>query len=279
MRLIITIILAILWLLFGIYFVKPCFVDDCGCDTTKSEATVKPQKDASAPTSTSASKVTGPLLFSWNKAETITGDGWDARRKAILDGLGDNQILEITGQYRADEVNSTTYENLGLARANEVAKLLKPPLTDDRIRLVGQLVKELDADKTSNFKSFAIKNLINTETIKEIDDKTQIYFPPNSTKRINNAEIESYLDDVVERVKKSGEKVSLTGHTDNLGTKSSNITLGLKRANMVKNYLASKGVSPAQLIVKSEGEAKPIASNKTKAGRADNRRVELQIIK
>ena len=127
MRLIITIILAILWLLFGIYFVKPCFVIDCDCDTTQSEAAVQPDEKAAAEIAPSVSKVTGPILFSWNKEGAIMGDGWDARRKAILDGLGADEILEITGQYRADEVNSSTFENLGLARANEVAKLFKPP--------------------------------------------------------------------------------------------------------------------------------------------------------
>ena len=49
-----------------------------------------------------ATKVTGPLLFNWNKEGAVTGDGWDARRKAILDGLKADEILEITGQYRAD---------------------------------------------------------------------------------------------------------------------------------------------------------------------------------
>lgn len=277
MRLIITIILAILWLLFGIYYVKPCFVDDCGCDKTKIGATIQPQKDASAATSTS--NVTGPLLFSWNKADAITGDGWDARRQAILDGLGDDEILEITGQYRADEVNSTTFENLGLGRANEIAKLLKPPLTDDRIRMVGQLVKGSDADKTSKFKSVSFRNLKNTKSIKEIDDKTRIYFPSNSANKLNNAEIEKYLDDVAERVIRTGEKVQLTGHTDNIDSQAFNKTLGFRRANIVKDYLVQKGVSTSQIIVRSEGETKPIASNATSEGRAQNRRTELQIIK
>ena len=205
MRLIIIIILAIFWLLFGIYFVKPCFVIDCECNTTKSEASVQSNKDASSTISTSVSKTTGPVLFSWNKAEATIGDGWDARRQAILDGLGADEILEITGMYRADEVNSSTSDNLGLARANHMANLLKPPLTDDRIRVKGQLVNAEDSDKTSNFKSVAFRNLKNTKAIKEIDDRTLIYFAANSVRKLKNAEVEAYLDDVADRVKKSGE--------------------------------------------------------------------------
>ena len=278
MRLITIAILAILWLLFGIYFVKPCFETDCGCKTDKSEAAAKPKEDETSKVAP-ATKVTGPLLFNWNKEGAVTGDGWDARRKVILDGLAADEILEITGQYRADEVNSTTFENLGIARANEVAKLLKPPLADDRIRLKGQLVNAQESEKTSPFKSVAFKNLKNSNAIKEIDDKTLIYFPFNSVDKLKDAEVEAYLDDVADRVKKTGERVRLTGHTDNVDSESFNNALGARRANIVKNYLVSKGVNPAKIITLSKGESQPVATNATREGRAKNRRTELEIIK
>jgi outer membrane protein OmpA-like peptidoglycan-associated protein len=279
MRLIITIILAVLWLLFGIYIFKPCFVINCASDTTQSAAATQSKTDASSNIAPSIAKVTGPILFSWNKEGAVIGDGWDARRKVIIDGLGADKILEITGRYRAEEVNSSTYENLGLARAHDVAKLFKPPLAEGRVTTRGQLEKTGDFDKTSNFKSVAFRNLINTEAIKEIDDKTRISFPFNSVNRIENAEIEAYLDDVAVRVKKSGERIQLTGHTDNVDSEAFNQRLGLKRANMVKQYLLGKGVNASKIIVLSKGETKPIATNNTSAGRAENRRTELQIIK
>lgn len=278
MRLIIIAILAILWLLFGIFYVKPCFETDCGCNTDKSEAAVDLNKDASS-TIAPTSKVTGPILFNWNKGGAVTGDGWDARRQAIIDGLGADEILEITGQYRADETNSSTFENLGLARANDVARLLKPPLTDDRIRLKGQLVNAAESDKTSLFKSVAFRNLKNSNAIKEVDEKTLIYFPFNSVDKLKDSEVEAYLNDVADRVKKTGERIKLTGHTDNVDSDSFNIALGLRRANIVKKYLVSKGVDSSKINTLSKGEAQPIATNDTKAGRAQNRRTELQIIK
>ena len=278
MRLIIA-ILAILWLLFGIYYVKPCFETDCGCKTNKSGATVVPKNDATTDIATAVSKVTGPLLFNWNKEGAVTGDGWDARRKAILDELKADEILEITGQYRADEVNSTTFENLGMARANEVASLLKPPLTDDRIRLKGQLVNATDSDKTSLFKSVSFRNLKNTKAIKEIDDKTLIYFPFNSVNKLKDSAVEAYLNDVADRVKKSGERVRLTGHTDSVASTASNQALGMRRANIVKQYLIGRGVSVSKIITQSKGETQSIANNSTKEGRAQNRRTELEIIK
>ncbi|MDF1696942.1 MAG: OmpA family protein [Saprospiraceae bacterium] len=280
MRLIPIIILAILWLLFGIYFVKPCFETACGCTTTTATSAVdNSKKDAPATLTPSATKVSGPLLFNWDKAAAVTDDGWDARRKAILDGLKDDEVLEIIGNYRADEVNNTSFENLGLARATEVANLFKPPLTDDRIQLKGQLVKEESADRTSSFKSIEFNELKNSKAIKEIDDKTLIYFPFNSVNKLSNTEIESYLNDVAERVIKTGERVRLTGHTDNIDSEAFNKTLGMRRANIVKDYLVSKGVSPSKIIASSQGETKPIATNNTSDGRAKNRRTELEIIK
>lgn len=260
------------------FYVKPCFIDDCGCDTNKSEEVSTPAEPEAAviPPTT---KATGPLLFNWDKKGAITGDGWDAKRQAILDGLNADEILEITGQYRADEVNNTTFENLGLARANDVANLFKPPLTDDRIRLRSTLVKGDAADKTSLFKSVEFNNRKNTKAIKEIDDKTLIYFPFNSVNKLKNAEVEAYLNDVADRVKKSGERVRLTGHTDNVDSDAFNQALGQRRANIVKQYLIGKGVSASKIIASSKGETKPVATNNTSAGRALNRRTELEIIK
>ena len=220
----------------------------------------------------------GPF-FKWDKEGAVTGDGWNARRQAILDELKADEILEITGQYRADEVHSTMYENLGIARANDVAKLFMPPLTYDRIRLKGEPVNARVNDKTSLFKSIAFRNLKNTKTIKEIDDRTLLYFPFNSVDKLKDFEVEAYLNDVAERVKKSGERVRLTGHTDSVDSDAFNQALGMRRANIVKKYLISKGVNSSKIITQSKGEAQPIATNDTRAGRAQNRRTELEIIK
>ncbi|MCL4165843.1 UNVERIFIED_CONTAM: hypothetical protein GTU68_047178, partial [Idotea baltica] len=92
-------------------------------------------------------------------------------------------------------------------------------------------------------------------------------------------EVENYLDDVADRVKKSGERVRLTGHTDSFGDDASNQRLGQNRADIIKRYLVSKGVASSKILTASKGESSPLTTNATKAGRAENRRTELQIIK
>lgn len=69
----------------------------------------------------------------------------------------------------------------------------------------------------------------------------------------------------------------IVGHTDSVGTNKYNQKLGLKRANAVKNWLVKQGVEPNRILTSSKGESKPIASNKTKSGRAQNRRAVVVI--
>lgn len=71
--------------------------------------------------------------------------------------------------------------------------------------------------------------------------------------------------------------INIYGHTDNKGADSYNQTLSEKRANSVKNYLISKGISTARMFAMGVGEKEPVASNDTDAGRAENRRVEFAI--
>ena len=73
-------------------------------------------------------------------------------------------------------------------------------------------------------------------------------------------------------------KIEISGHTDNVGKPSDNLTLSNNRAKSVVNYLITKGISAQRLVAKGYGETKPVADNKTEEGRAKNRRTELKVI-
>jgi len=74
------------------------------------------------------------------------------------------------------------------------------------------------------------------------------------------------------------EVVIATGHTDSIGTDAYNVKLGERRAQAVKAYLVSKGVDKRRVYVESRGESQPVADNRTREGRAKNRRVEIEVI-
>jgi outer membrane protein OmpA-like peptidoglycan-associated protein len=72
--------------------------------------------------------------------------------------------------------------------------------------------------------------------------------------------------------------LKITGHTDSVGSSESNLTLSEQRAEAVSRYLISQNVKSGRLTTLGYGERRPIASNDTVEGRAQNRRVEILIV-
>jgi OmpA-OmpF porin, OOP family len=84
------------------------------------------------------------------------------------------------------------------------------------------------------------------------------------------------IDQLYEMLKQNPDlKISIEGHTDNVGTEQSNQTLSESRAKSVMNELVLKGIAANRLKYKGWGQTKPIADNNTEDGKAKNRRVEI----
>jgi outer membrane protein OmpA-like peptidoglycan-associated protein len=114
-----------------------------------------------------------------------------------------------------------------------------------------------------------------------LDMKDGAFFTSNSTVLTSRAkkEIDSFLSDVVGQAAGTGNLLFVvTGHTDNTGTEKYNYELARIRADNTAVYLsAQKKVDPGQLVVMSYGETVPVGDNRTEAGRAKNRRVEILV--
>jgi peptidoglycan-associated lipoprotein len=94
-------------------------------------------------------------------------------------------------------------------------------------------------------------------------------------------EAKSQIDQMVAQLKQDPKNVyiEIEGHTDNVGDKKTNERIGLERAEAVKRYLYEQYQIPLhKMNVISYGEEKPAAPNKTKAGRAQNRRVVIKVL-
>ncbi|RKZ17292.1 hypothetical protein DRQ17_04470 [bacterium] len=103
-------------------------------------------------------------------------------------------------------------------------------------------------------------------------------------KAIIKPEFYPYLDEVAKSIKMAVESnptllIEVQGHTDSQGSASYNMKLSQLRAEAVKEYLVTKhGIDPNRLIARGYGETRPIASNRTREGRARNRRVEFVVL-
>ena len=87
------------------------------------------------------------------------------------------------------------------------------------------------------------------------------------------------LDSLAGKVKSlTLEVIVAVGHTDSIGTDAYNQKLSIRRAESVKKYLVSQGIEAKRIYVEGKGESQPVADNKTKEGRAKNRRVQIEAI-
>ncbi len=86
------------------------------------------------------------------------------------------------------------------------------------------------------------------------------------------------LDNLYEILKKNDISIELGGHSDSIGSEETNLRLSQERVNSVRNYLVNKGIAGDRIVAQGYGETKPVVSNSTEEGRAQNRRVEVKII-
>jgi outer membrane protein OmpA-like peptidoglycan-associated protein len=97
-------------------------------------------------------------------------------------------------------------------------------------------------------------------------------------KAVIKPEAEPVLDAAVDVLKENSDvHVRVGGHTDSVGTDEYNQKLSERRANAVRDYLVKHGIDASRLTAVGYGESQPVADNKTKDGRAQNRRVTLDV--
>jgi outer membrane protein OmpA-like peptidoglycan-associated protein len=114
-------------------------------------------------------------------------------------------------------------------------------------------------------------------------DELILNMPGNITFNTNSSSLNPDFNEVLNSVilvLKEFDKtlIEAAGHTDSVGSSSYNQQLSYKRASSVGSYLLNNGVAAERVLMVGMGEAMPIASNSTAAGRQQNRRVELTLI-
>jgi outer membrane protein OmpA-like peptidoglycan-associated protein len=108
------------------------------------------------------------------------------------------------------------------------------------------------------------------------DGHIALYINFDTGKSVIRDESKPIIEQIVQMMKSNPDlKISVEGHTDNVGTPASNKTLSEARAKSVVSAIVGQGISPDRLSPAGYGQDNPIADNNTEEGRAKNRRVEL----
>lgn len=203
-----------------------------------------------------------------------------------------NKTVDITGRYTSEENNTSTFPNLGLARANAVKNyFVSNGIPSNLINTFDKLDSSLVADASGTYYGPLSYN-INT---KEVNDTSEadalkalrqqiianplvLYFNTSSATINLNAEQRVKLDKMLKYVDKvDSATIKTIGHTDSRGDRATNVRLGLNRAEFAKNYLVNNGVSSSKINSSSKGPDNPISDNNTAEGRAKNRRVVVTL--
>ncbi len=192
--------------------------------------------------------------------------------------------LTITGAWHEGERGKEAgfYENRGVARADAVRKLLiRRGIAENRISLdhvknEDSLLREPLAFEVyaptatpTEFEKvqFSFTNMTFSDANFEFGSDV---FRPGDAFVLYADSVKTYLDMT------PNSKLTIVGHTDNVGSDKFNDNLGLRRAESARQYFRNLGVK-ADIRVKSEGKRRPVATNETDEGRQKNRRVNFLI--
>jgi len=210
-------------------------------------------------------------LLSACAARTILTDRSElANARAAIDAAKTADAERCAPQTLADAVGMFYWAAHELAEgmhASETAELIAR--TEDKAREAEKEAKEKCQPKPQPAPKPKVVEIISLKGVNFEHDSAKL--TANST---------ATLDEAIATLQRRADiHVEVAAHTDSQGSDDYNMGLSERRAAGVMEYLTSHGVDAGRLTAKGYGESQPIADNKTKEGRAENRRVELRVLK
>ena len=226
-----------------------------------------------------------PLSFEWSEANPVTTDEFADFKDSL--GVVFNRdpaaVVEITGLYDPQEINNSEFENLGLARAENIKHLLLESGIKRSMRVksrTGDLSSGLSGNISDAFEFELVpqERITDGFIINETSTGLVIHYPSNSASPAEDQQVQNALKKLAGESVKNDRRLLIVGHTDDRGEALDNMKLGLVRATRIKDMLLSYGMQEKDILAESEGEAVPLVSNATPRGRQQNRRVEIILI-
>jgi len=199
-----------------------------------------------------------------------------------------NRLLMLTGRYTSAEQASYSgaAANLGIARADAIKEFLVGKGADgSRISTTGFEEYNLTYNENDRLPEGVTFRFNGSDELQALGERLKVeplnaQFDSGSDNISLNSTLKNYFADLKFYTDKvPGAKVSVTGHTDSDGSRSANVRLGKKRANLIKDFMIKQGINPSVIQQPTSlGPDSPIADNNTDEGKAANRRVEIRVI-
>lgn len=226
-----------------------------------------------------------PLSFEWSQARPVTTGGFDDFKDSLSSVFNQDPaaVVEITGLYDPQEINNSDYENLGMARAENIKQLLLVSGIKRSMRVksrTGDLSSGLSGNISDafEFKLVPQEGVTTGFIINEASSGLVIHFPSDRISSADDQQVQNALKKLASDAIKNGRRLLVVGHTDDRGDAMENMKLGLARATGIKDMLLSYGMQEKDVLAESEGEGVPLVSNSSLRGRQQNRRVEIILI-
>lgn len=217
--------------------------------------------------------VYGPLIFDCATDAPITNEKWPDKKAEIIAGrIAEKKLLIVAPYFEGED------ESVALARANNVKMLFMPELADKDVVVDVRSGGNCEATKIDLMHQSVFKWVTRNEDVVEHLDHTVVYYVYNSTQEIVTPNSGAYFEELSKLLVETGDKIVLTGHTDDVGSDEFNLQLGMDRANEFKEHLVGLGVPEAQISTQSKGKSMPVTDDTSEIGQQKNRRVEIHII-
>jgi OmpA-OmpF porin, OOP family len=281
-------LLTVAWFILGAWWYSNSSCSTCGATATNPNVT--------API-VSATSATPPLAATDSAFNVFNADNlrfgknagipvFGTAVSASLDSIAaqaklPGKKINVTGYYTSGETNSTRFENIGLARADTLKRILVargvPETNITTNAVVAGDLYFTPTDTLVGGASFLFSNAIKTAEEMLFEPRT-VYFNTSQNTLGVSKELADYLAKATKYLQANpNKKLMVTGHTDNVGDAQKNIDLSAARAAFVKTQLAKRGMPAAQIETAGKGMAEPVTDNATPDGRAKNRRVTIAL--
>ncbi len=291
MQKLLLILLTVLWFVLGTWWFTSSSCSSCSTAATPAVST--PAAITETPWAFADSawqyQSAGNLRFAHSGSVAVTSNLVNTALDTVVahgQQYAPGKKIVVTGYYNTAEKNTSSFENLGIARAEAVKALLTGRgYNAALISTVGIADQSnqytLTADTLYGGAAIAFAgNTVAPAPQASANDSLAytVYFLTGQADKNVEEGLRRFLTKANAYMKMhTGKQLLVTGHTDNQGDAAKNQTLSENRALYVKSLLVKNGVPDAGIATAGKGQNQPVADNSTKTGMAKNRRAEITV--